>query len=116
MIILSDTFGRLSDLVLALAGFRHERHDVILFQIWDPQEREFSFKSWTRFECLERDGRRLFVDPTALRSAYLRRIRAFQQELAQGCQQHRVDLVPLLTSRPYAEALAAYLATRYRRA
>ncbi len=115
LIILSDTFGDLSELLLSLALFRHARHEVIVFQIWDPDERDFPFKRWTRFECLERAGRRLFVDPATLRTAYMRRVERFQQELRRGCSQYHVDLVSLTTDRPYAEALAEYLAARRRR-
>jgi uncharacterized protein (DUF58 family) len=116
LIVLSDLFGDVSQLLASLAHFRHARHEVILFQIWDPAERDFTFRRWTRFECLERDGRRVFVDPAALREAYLQRVERFQDELRRGCSRHRVDLVPLLTSQPYAEALAGYLTARRRRA
>ncbi|MBM4153692.1 MAG: DUF58 domain-containing protein [Lentisphaerae bacterium] len=116
LIVISDCFGRVPDLLSALAHFRHARHEVILFQVWDPAELEFPFRTWTRFESLERAAHHQFVDPATLREAYLRRVAEFREELKRGCHRHRVDLVPLVTDRPYADALAQYLTLRRRRA
>jgi hypothetical protein len=40
----------------------------------------------------------------------------WRAELRQGCHRHRIDLVPVVTDRPYADALAEYLTLRMRRA
>lgn len=115
LIVLSDCFGSVSDLLSALAHFRHAHHEVVVFQIRDRAEVEFPFCGWTRFESLERAGHERLLDPAALREAYLRRVAAFDDDLRRGCHRHRVDLVPMYTDQPYAEALAQYLATRRRR-
>ena len=114
LIVLSDLFGDVDELLKALAHFRHAKHEVIIFQIWDPDELNFPFRQWTRFESLEKAGNRRLVDPAHLRNAYLENLRKFREQLTTGCYRHRIALVPMTTDRPYADALASYLAMRRR--
>ena len=116
LIILSDCFGDVGEFLSALAHFRHSHHEIIVFQIWDRAELDFPFRRWTRFESLEQADRYRLADPAHLRRAYLENLARFREELRRGCHRHRVDLVPLVTDRPYAEALANYLMLRRRRA
>jgi uncharacterized protein (DUF58 family) len=116
LILISDCFGEVPNILSALAHLRHARHEILIFQIWDRDELEFPFRSWTRFDCLEVPEKRFLVDPSALRTAYLRNLERFRNDLKQGCSRHRIDLVPLTTDQPYAEALARYLTLRMSRA
>src|SRR5262245_59904044 len=88
LIILSDCFGDVPTLLPALAHLRHAPHEILIFQIWDRDELEFSFRQWTRFDCLEVDGKRHLVDPNHLRSAYLENLEHWRAELKQGCHRH----------------------------
>lgn len=115
IVILSDLFGDVQALLSSLAHMRFARHEIVVFQIWDPTELDFSFKQWTRFDCLEVDGKKYLVDPNHLRAAYLDNLEKYRAELKQGCHRHSIDLVPITTDRPYAEALAEYLTLRMRR-
>jgi uncharacterized protein (DUF58 family) len=115
IVILSDCFGDVADILSALAHLRHARHEIVVFQIWHRDELEFPFKTWTRFDCLEADDKRHLIDPNHLRAAYLENLDRFRSELKQGCHRHRVDLVPMVTDQPYADALAEYLTLRLRR-
>jgi uncharacterized protein (DUF58 family) len=115
LVILSDCFGDVQSLLGALAHLRHARHEILIFQVWHPDELEFPFRQWTRFDCLETGAHRKLVDPNPLRDAYLANLERFRDELKQGCHRHRIDLVPMRTDQPYAEALAHYLTLRMRR-
>jgi len=112
LVVLSDCFGDVTQLLRALAHFRHAHHEILIFQIWDPDELDFPFKGWTQFECLERAGIKHLLDPASLRQAYLANLERFRAELLRGCRRHKIDLVPFTTDQPYAEALAAYMARR----
>ncbi len=112
LIVLTDAFAEPEPLLRALTRFHNARHEVILFQILDRQEVEFEFKSWTRFDCLELEDRKILVDPAQIREEYRRRFRSFEEELEEGCHRHRIEFVPLITDRPYDEALATFLALR----
>ncbi|MBI1370363.1 MAG: DUF58 domain-containing protein [Planctomycetes bacterium] len=112
LVILSDCFGAVPDLLKALAHFRHQHHDIVIFQIYDRDELDFPFKQWTRFDSLEDGANRLMVDPVHLRRAYLENLERFREDLKKGCYRHRIDLVPMTTDQPYADALASFLALR----
>jgi uncharacterized protein (DUF58 family) len=112
LIIISDFFGDIPELMAALAHFRHAHHELIMFQIWDRAELDFPFNQWTLFECLEAKGLRHLVDPAHLRKAYIENLNRFREELRSGCHNYRIDLVPLVTDQPYAQALAKYLTIR----
>lgn len=115
LIVLSDCFDEVNSFLRAVAQFRHAGHEVVVFQLWHRDELEFPFNRWTRFECLETAGRNHMVDPATLRTAYIEKLKEYRAALTRGCRQHSIDLVPIVTDRPYAEALAEYLAFRKRR-
>jgi uncharacterized protein (DUF58 family) len=112
LIIISDCFGDVGELASALAHFRHARHELMIFQIVDPDELEFPFRQWTRFESLETEGRHRLIDAAQLRRGYLENLDRFQTELSNACHRHHIDLVQMTTDRPYADALAQYLTRR----
>lgn len=114
IILISDLFGDVSKLMKGLAHFRHARHEIVVFQIWDRDELDFPFKQWTRFDSLE-SARNHMIDPSHLRKAYQENLEKFREELKQGCNRHRIDIVPMITDEPYADALAYYLSLRRRR-
>ncbi|WP_417738211.1 DUF58 domain-containing protein [Rosistilla oblonga] len=114
LVIISDLFGNIEELMKALAHFRHAKHEIVIFQIWDPDELDFPFKQWTKFQSLEQKSHRRLIDPAHLRKVYLKNLATFREALTAGCHRNRIDLVPVVTDRPYAEALASYLATRRR--
>lgn len=114
LIIFSDLFGDVERLIPALAHLRHSGHEVVVFQILDPDELDFPFDRRTRFRNLEDRADHHTVDPVQVRRAYMERLHVFREELKNGCGRQRIGLVPLTTDRPYAEALGAYLAMRRR--
>lgn len=116
LIIISDCFGDVKDLIAALAHFRFAKHEIMLFQIMDRDEVDFPFKNWTRFESLEMEGHHRMIEPAQFRAAYLDNLARFQKELTDGCHRHRIDLIRMITDQPYAEALAQYLTRRLGRA
>ena len=115
VVLISDCFGDVPALLAALAHLRHARHEIIIFQVWDPDELTFPFRQWMRFDSLEVAGFHHLVDPATLRKAYMANLERYRDDLTRGCRRHRVDLVPMTTDQSYAEALAWYLSLRRRR-
>jgi uncharacterized protein (DUF58 family) len=114
VVIFSDLFGDVEHLLKALAHFRHANHEIIIFQIWDPDELDFPFRQWMQFTSLENEAHRHMVDPAQIRRTYLTNLEQFIEQLTSGCHRHRISLVQMRTDEPYADALAAYLALRRR--
>ncbi len=73
--IVSDFLMPLEEIRSAVARLRHQGNDVVLAQVLDRQELEFTFDAPSRFEGLE-GGDALETDPRAVRAAYLDLMRA----------------------------------------
>jgi uncharacterized protein (DUF58 family) len=114
LILISDCFADLQTLQHALSHFRHAKHEVLVFQILDPDEVDFPFSGRMRFRNLERANEQQDVDAIALRQAYRAKFDAYQTQLRDGCGRNRIDHVVMTTDMPLAEGLARYLATRRR--
>ncbi|MEE2935510.1 MAG: DUF58 domain-containing protein [Planctomycetota bacterium] len=114
VIILSDAMGDVASMARALAQFRSSRHEVLFFQILDPDELDFPFSGRIQFRDLENANREQTVDAQTLRDAYLERLKQHDSDLQDVCRRHRVDLIRITTDRPFADALHEYLALRRR--
>lgn len=112
VVILSDFFDDLEQLRKSLDQFRHQRHELILFQIVTPEELEFPFSKPTQFRSLERPGQRLLVDPHRLRKHYLTQFQNFCEGLKNHAGSVGADFQRIVTTEPYHTALAAYLNAR----
>lgn len=115
VILISDFFDQIEPLKQALQQFRHDRHEVILFQVLAPEEEEFPFNRPTQFRSLELSSHRVLVDPYRLRTVYLEQFAQFRAALEETCGNLGVDFLKLTTSQPYHRALGAYLDSRTRR-
>lgn len=115
IIILSDCFDELAPLLRALQHFRHQRHEVLLFHILDPDEMEFPFRKWTMFRNLEIVGDKLLVDPQRLRKEYLKNFNDFCTRLREQVQGIQIDYHLLRTDEPVDRALGIYLTKRQSR-
>jgi uncharacterized protein (DUF58 family) len=113
IILVSDCFDDVDQLVRALSLFRRNGHEVLVFQVWDPDELDFPFHGRTQFRSLENDRRHL-VDPRTLRSAYLERVRAFRQHLELEFARERIELISCRTSQNCGEVLIDFIGTRRR--
>lgn len=114
LVLISDCFADASQLVRALTHFRHAKHEVLVFQVLDPDELDFPFTGRIRFRDLEASDEQLDVDTAALAAAYRDGFQAHQATLREGCGRCRIDHLVLTTDMPLAEGLANYLATRRR--
>jgi len=112
IIIISDLFDNLKDILSGLSHFRHKKHEVMIFQVLDPDEISFPFRNWTMFNNLEKDGHQLLTEPQRVRAAYLQSFGEFTREVRRNCRQKRIDYEQLDTAIPFDVALAAYLAKR----
>ncbi len=114
LILISDCFADVPTLIRALTHFRHAKHEVLVFQVLDPDELDFPFSGRIRFRNLELADDHEEVDAAALAEAYRKNFRQHQQQLRDGCGRCRIDHVLMTTDMPVADGLASYLATRRR--
>ena len=111
IIIISDLYDDESEVIRAIQHFRHKKHGIILFHVFDAAELEFPFRKLTQFVDLE-TNERYQVDPKAVREAYLAELRAFIDRHKKACSDADIEYVLVDTSVPYEFLLRSYLARR----
>ena len=113
IIVISDLYDEESEVIRAIRHFRHKKHGVILFHVFDAAELEFPFAKLTQFLDLE-TGEKYQVDPKSVRTAYLAELRAFIDRYKKACSDSDTEYVLADTSVPYDFMLRSYLARRQR--
>ncbi len=111
VILLSDLLDEPQSILNGLKHFRHLGHEVLVFHLLDPQERDFAFKGNVLFKDLE-TGEKLPVSPEHLQSAYREEFRGFLQQMENGCREHRIDYMLFGTDQSYDQTLFHYLHKR----
>ncbi|HOX39772.1 MAG TPA: DUF58 domain-containing protein [Candidatus Brocadiia bacterium] len=111
IVLISDLYDDTDAVMKALRHFRHDKHEMIVFNLFDPAELEFPFDGLVSFRDLE-TGERMQVMPRAIREAYLKQVEDFTAKLKRECSASRIDYQFVNTSMPYEFMLAAYLSRR----
>jgi uncharacterized protein (DUF58 family) len=111
VVILSDFFDDLEGIRQGLRHLRYKKHEIMVFQILDPQETDFPFEDVTLFKGLEEAGE-LLTEPQALRQGYLEQLSAFTDGLKKACRGMNVDFQRFVSSEGLDVALSQFLATR----
>jgi uncharacterized protein (DUF58 family) len=114
LMIFSDLFDEVPDILTGLQHLRHKRHEVVVFHVLDRAELEFPFQEATLFRGLEQYPE-LLTDPRSLRDGYLEQVQTFVNDLRHGCRMNNIDYVPLRTDGQLGVALSSYLAHRLAR-
>jgi len=113
LVLISDFYESPDQVIAAVAPLRARGHDVIVFQVMDPMELEFSFEEASGFEDLE-TAEQIPVIPAKLREDYKKLVSAHVQALQDRFTGNRIDYTLLDTSKPLDLALFHYLLARER--
>lgn len=114
IVILSDMFDEVNEILAGFKHLRHKRHEVVLWHILDGAELTFPFQESTLFRGLEHYPE-LLTEPRSLRDSYLQQVETFVHDLKRGCRDQNIDYVQLRTDTPLNVALSSYLAHRLTR-
>jgi uncharacterized protein (DUF58 family) len=113
IIVISDLFDDPDRIITGLKHFRHKKHEVIVFHILDPKERDLSFTQETIFKDLE-TGEEIQASPWHIRKDYIQKLEGLVKRYTLECRQSLIDYVLLDTSVPFDFALFSYLSKRGR--
>jgi uncharacterized protein (DUF58 family) len=114
IIILSEFLYEEPDQILkGLKHFRHYKHEILVFNILDPNDRFFRFKNESTFVDLE-TGEKLKVQPYFIQEQYRRKVDQFYQTLQRECQNFNIDFQNIYTDESFEKALIRYLLKRKR--
>ncbi len=116
VIIFSDMFensGSPEELFAALQHLKHNKHEVILFHVFDKsKEIDFAFENRPyRFIDLE-SGEQLRVFPSKLKEQYTQAVDRFKTALKLRCAQYHIDLVEADINAGFEQVLLPYLVKR----
>lgn len=110
-VVISDCYEDPESIQRGIGSLRGRGHDVILFHVLDPAERDLPGEGAATFEDAE-TGERLPLRPEALREKYRAQVAGHRGAIAKLLAQNGSDYVPLSTDRPLDVALHAYLEQR----
>lgn len=111
VVVISDCFDQPDSILDALRHFRHNQHEVLLFQVLDPREVDFAMGSAAVFRDME-SGQELTTHPQQLQRSYQVAMETFCRHLKQGCHAQNIDYVRMITDQPFDAALREYLVKR----
>ena len=113
VIIMSDLLDDAEKIVSGLKHFRYNQHEVIVFHILDPRERDFAFGADALFRDME-TGEEITTSPYQIKKDFQRQVKQFSELIAAACRQSNIDYHPIDTSMPFDKALYAFLGKRER--
>ena len=111
VIVISDLFAEVEEILGGLDHLRFDGHNVLVLQTLDPHEIEFPFNGTWRFEGLEQEEP-LTTQPERIRDDYLARLREHQEALRAGCTAAHIDYALVDTSRPLDAFLSEFFHQR----
>ena len=113
VILLSDLLDEANQIISGLKHFRYNQHEVIVFHILDPRERDFAFPREAIFKDME-TGEEITTLPYQMKKHFSQAVTAFADQIAYACRQSNIDYHPIDTAMPFDKALYAFLAKRER--
>src|SRR5262245_5506481 len=113
VIVISDFIDDEVKIANGLQHFRHDNHEVIVFQVLDDAELTLPYDRITRFKDMEGAGR-VVANPNSLRARYLARMQTFMDNVQTACFERGISYNLANTQQPYDQFLAAYLEKRSR--
>ncbi len=111
IILISDLLDDQEEIMKGLQHFRHNKHELLVFNILDDQEINFDYNSKTRFVDLE-SGDEIITNPWEIKKEYQAQMRKMKNYFTTKCRNASIDYIPINTQTNYADALFAYLIKR----
>ncbi len=111
--VISDCFDDIPRIMDGLDHLLFLKHEVMLFQVLDPWERDLPLEGNVRFRDLE-TGETLTTLSEGVRDSYRKAVRDWLTELDRECLSRGIDRVELTTDDPLDRALMDYFVRRRR--
>lgn len=111
VLLISDLYFDVDELLSALSHFRHFGHDVLVFHVLTPLEWGLDVDGSVRFQDME-TGEQITTQAHEIRNSFKRAVTDWRDQLRQGCTGREVDYAALQTDWPLDRALHEYLVKR----
>jgi uncharacterized protein (DUF58 family) len=114
MVLLSDLLAPIESLENNLALLTAAGHEVIVFQLFDRAELDFTFDKPSLFQDVE-SGRELYLEPDVARRDYQKKLAAHIAAVRGACDHLGISHHQLATDQPLDVALFDFLKVRMQR-
>jgi uncharacterized protein (DUF58 family) len=111
VVLVSDLFSDVDDILAGLDHLRFNGHDVVVFHTLDPHELEFPFKGAWCFEGLEEEEP-LTTQADRIRDEYLTNFNEYMKSLREGCVASQIDYTAVNTALPLDDVLSEFIVKR----
>jgi uncharacterized protein (DUF58 family) len=111
VVLLSDLLTPVQELGDGLRLLKGCLHDVVVFQILDPAEKNLTFDGPRLFEDMESD-QKVFADPNLVREEYRNRLEAHNAAIRTECEAIGASFRQIITDEPLELSLAEFLQAR----
>jgi uncharacterized protein (DUF58 family) len=111
VVVISDLFSDVDDILAGLDHLRFDGHNVVVLHTLDPYELEFPFKGAWCFEGLEEEEP-LTTQAERIRDDYLTSFNSYLEALRNGCVASHVDYTTVNTSLPLDGVLSEFFFKR----
>ena len=113
IVLISDLLDDAEKIIAGLKGFRFRRHEVVVFHLLAPEERDFPYRD--NMEFVDAETQQVIVaQGSYIAKAYKEALEAHTEKIRRFCRQNDIDFVPLSTAELLSTALMAYLNKRQR--
>lgn len=111
VVIVSDLLGDPERLLKVVRAFKARRHELLVLQPLDPQERDFGYDGPTVFESLE-TGEPLFCEAGSLAPLYRAEFDRLLKLYEATFHRSEIAYAPFFTDRPWDVGLGRFLSRR----
>jgi uncharacterized protein (DUF58 family) len=110
---LLDDPGQIDNIVEALQHLKHNKHEVVLFQVMDvKKELDLDFDNRPHELIDMETGERLKLNPLEIRKEYASRLKEHFQEIRMRCVNLHIDFIEVDVAQGFAPILQQYLVQR----
>ncbi len=111
VVLISDLLAPVDELERHLAHLTAVGHELVVFQLLDPNELAFKFENALLFHDMESE-RDIYLDPAAIRETYQKRLQEHGERVEAMCSKLGAAFHRLLTDRAMDLALLDFLRSR----
>ena len=111
VVLVSDLFSDVDDILAGLDHLRFNGHDVVVLHTLDPHELEFPFKGAWCFEGLEEEVP-LTTQADRIQGEYLTNFNKYMESLRDGCVASQIDYTTVNTALPLDDVLSEFIVKR----
>ena len=111
IILISDLLDDEKEVIKGLRHFKHKGHEVIIFHIIDPKEKNLDFNQNINFLDIETDNS-IITDTRQIKDQYNKAFNDFCSFYKNKCSLNKIDYIPITTDKSLDVSIMQYLIKR----